>query len=199
MGRANRIVGLVLCVVTMAVLGVSAEEAEPITLRVRFLDDVGVPADVAETARNEVSGIFRRSQISLTWIEFDACQGSCFTIKMVSKLLGDKSRNPKVIGIAPGTREVRGKLAYIFYERVRVYSAQLGLDTAQMLGHVIAHELGHLLLPYGSHTVAGIMRSEWDRAQVTSAASGTLRFTPVQVELIRERLQAFALPIARAR
>ena len=199
MSRLNKVFGLVLCVSAIGAPFASAQEAEPITVRVRLIDEVGVPADVAEQARNEVSTIFHRSNIGFEWADAGTCAGSCFVIKVIAKLAGDKVRNPKVVGIAPGTREARGRLAYIFYERIRVYSGELGFDTAQMLGHVMAHELGHLLLPYGSHSIAGIMRGEWDRSQVALAASGTLRFTPVQVDLIRARLQASASPIAHAR
>jgi hypothetical protein len=68
-----------------------------------------------------------------------------------------------------------------------------------MLGHVIAHELGHLLLPHGGHSVGGVMRAEWDPAQVMSAARGILTFTPDQAGMIRERLQASVSPSAHVR
>ena len=200
MNRTNWILGLALLAVATAPGSAWGQDGEPIVVRAVFHDSVGVPAEIAERARNEVRGIFRRSNITFAWIDSNACEGSCLNIKVVSKPLGDKSRyNPKVVGMAPGTLEFRGRLAYIFYERIRVYSGELGMDTAQMLGHVIAHEIGHLLLPYGAHSVAGIMRAEWDRRQVSDAAMGTLRFTPVQAELIRTRLQASASPIASAR
>ena len=71
---------------------------------------------------------------------------------------------------------------------------------ATMLSHdAMAHEMGHLLLPHGAHSVAGLMRAEWDRAQVRNAATGLLTFTPDQASLIRERLRASASPIAHVR
>jgi hypothetical protein len=200
MRRTSWTLGLVLCVVVTGPQSAAGENADPSTLRVLLHDDAGVPAETVERARQEVSGVFRRSKISFEWISADECAGSCFIVRIVSKPIGAKSRrNPKVVGLAPGTRELRGTLAFAFYDRIRVYSAALGLDASQMLGHVMAHELGHLLLPYGAHAVAGIMRPEWDRVQATHAATGTLAFTRDQSALIRERLQASASPIAHAR
>ena len=104
-----------------------------------------------------------------------------------------------MLGVAPGTKEVRGRNLWIFYPQIRAYSVELGMDASQMLGHVMAHEMGHLLLPYGAHSVTGLMRPDWDRSQVQAANRGLLTFTPAQAGLIRERLQAFASPSAHAR
>jgi hypothetical protein len=197
-GRTKWIVGLVLWTVATGPQSAAGESADPSTLRVLLHDDAGVPAETVERARQEVSGVFRRSKIPFAWISADACAGSCFIIKIVSQPVGAKSRDPRVVGIAPGTRELRGKLAFVFYDRIRVFSAELGLDVSQMLGHVMAHELGHLLLPYGAHSLTGIMRPAWDRLQVNGATGGTLRFTSDQPELIRTRLQNSASPIAHA-
>ena len=199
MSRTKRIHGLVLLTALVGYQSAAGQDVDASRLRVLLDDDAGVPAQTLERAQDEVIRIFRRSNIPFVWIDGDGCYGSCLIIRIVSKPLGGGSRDPKVVGIAPGTRELRGTIAFVFYERIRVYSGQLGLDPSQMLGHVIAHELGHLLLPYGAHSVAGIMRPSWDRVQANRAAEGTLRFMADQASLIRERLQVSAAPIAHAR
>ena len=73
-----------------------------------------------------------------------------------------------------------------------LYSAELGIDASQMLGHVMAHELGHLLLPHGAHSLAGLMRRDGIAAQVEPATAGLLTFAPAEAALIRERLYASA-------
>ncbi len=199
MGRNCWIAGLALCAGLGPWQSAEAQISGPATVRVVLHDDAGVPVETVDRARQELSRVFRKSNIPFAWIGTDACEGSCLRIRIVSKSLGGKSSNRQVVGIAPGTRELRGKLAYVFYDRILVYSAELGLDASQMLGHVMAHELGHLLLPYGAHSLTGIMRPAWDRPQVNGATSGTLTFTSDQAELIRTRLLASALPIAHAR
>jgi hypothetical protein len=200
MFRTKWIPGLVLWAMVAGPQGAAGQDAGPTSIRVLLYNDAGVPAETLDRAQQEVTALFARSNISFAWISLGTCERSCLRIRIVSKpLKGDATRDPKVVGLAPGTRELRGALAFAFYERIREYSRELGLDASQMLGLVIAHELGHLLLPYGSHSVAGIMRPSWDRIQVDDAARGTLRFTPAQAALIRERLQAPASPIAHAR
>lgn len=199
MSRTKRIYGWVLVTALIGCRSAAGQGVEPSSLRVLLQDDAGVPAETLERARHEVEGVFHRSHISFSWIVAGTCEQSCHIIKIVSKPVGVMSRDSKVVGVAPGTREARGRIAFVFYDRIRVYSAELRIDTWQMLGHVMAHELGHLLLPYGAHSIAGIMRRSWDRDQAHRAAERTLRFTADQASLIRERLQASAAPIAHAR
>src|SRR3974377_268085 len=59
------------------------------------------------------------------------------------------------------------------------------VSKAQILGHAIAHEVGHLLLNLEVHSERGIMRGEWGRAEMWDAAYGMLLFTPEQAELLR--------------
>jgi len=78
-------------------------------------------------------------------------------------------------------------LASVYYD----YAVRLALteyrefDTRRVLGCVIAHELGHLLLGPNSHTRAGIMQSPWKREQVRQAMMGTLLFTAEQAKLMQ--------------
>ena len=57
-----------------------------------------------------------------------------------------------------------------------------------MLAHVMAHEVGHLLLPHG-HSATGLMRANWDAADLRRAVYRQLNFTAEQAELIRARLR----------
>jgi hypothetical protein len=58
-----------------------------------------------------------------------------------------------------------------------------------ILGCVIAHEIGHLLLGPNNHSVAGIMQRQWERKQVDQAMTGTLLFMPEQSKLMRAQAQ----------
>jgi len=51
----------------------------------------------------------------------------------------------------------------------------------------MAHEIGHLLLPYG-HSATGLMRAKWDEKDLRLAVHGQLNFTAEEAELIRTRL-----------
>ena len=59
------------------------------------------------------------------------------------------------------------------------------VSKAQILGHAIAHELGHLLLNQQVHSPHGIMRGEWSFVDFREMTSGMLLFTPEQAEYLR--------------
>ena len=96
------------------------------------------------------------------------------------------------LGGAVGTREFRGRTAYVFYKRVeRVARTYLNTSRRRVivLAHAMAHEIGHLLLPYG-HSATGLMRADWDAKDMRLAVHGRLNFASEQAELMRTRLLA---------
>jgi hypothetical protein len=58
------------------------------------------------------------------------------------------------------------------------------VSKGQILGHVIAHEVGHVLLNQQVHSAHGIMRAEWDIADFRDMTSGMLLFSSQQAEFL---------------
>ena len=110
-------------------------------------------------------------------------------IKIVANPIGESGRHPTVLAIAPGSKEARGTVAYLFYHRIHNLGQLLQLEVSQLLGHVMAHEMGHLLLPYGSHAASGITKAGWGTQQSRLASTHSLTFEPSQAALIRARLR----------
>jgi hypothetical protein len=80
------------------------------------------------------------------------------------------------------------RLATVFYRRIEDLSpARHDKDTGYILGTVIAHELGHLLLPPHAHPRTGIMQGGLHK-QV--AARGGLCFNEREAREIRLELLA---------
>ena len=59
-----------------------------------------------------------------------------------------------------------GEMATIFHEQVRTVARQSGVDDAELLGRVVAHEIGHLLLKANTHSRNGLMRGVWSIAEL---------------------------------
>jgi hypothetical protein len=82
-----------------------------------------------------------------------------------------------------------GAFAGVFYDRVKRLSSR-GFSEPVILGHAIAHELGHLLLGFEAHSEEGIMKDEWHAKELKRAENATLVFDAVQRTRIRQNLTA---------
>lgn len=58
----------------------------------------------------------------------------------------------------------------------------------QILGHAIAHEIGHLLLASDTHSLFGIMKADYDRKDLVILGEGNLFFTAEEARLLRSAL-----------
>ena len=84
--------------------------------------------------------------------------------------------------------EGTGYYSYVFQDRVEQLARDSHANRSEILGHVAAHEIGHLLLGSNAHSQMGIMCANWYGRQLRSAAMGTLLFTPQESQLIRAKL-----------
>ena len=83
-----------------------------------------------------------------------------------------------------------GAYATVLYEPLAELAAHYHAPASQLLGHAVAHEIGHLFLGANSHSPHGLMRARWDENDVQRAVERNLLFTRQQAELIRARMLA---------
>jgi len=89
------------------------------------------------------------------------------------------------LGFAPLSEGDRGSYASAFYDRVKSLAAGGDFAPALILGHAVAHEIGHLLLRTMTHSSVGIMRALWGREDLKRARVGHLHFTLQQAQSMR--------------
>jgi hypothetical protein len=75
----------------------------------------------------------------------------------------------------------------VFYPLIDDLCRDFEANRSLVLGDVMAHEIGHLLLGH-AHSLAGIMRPKWRSQELEQVAHGTLLFTADQARIIRARL-----------
>ena len=178
----------------------SADPAEPLRITVHVHDYAHVPPAILARAEDEAARIYRAAGVALEWVDestpsarlHPATMGhSDLNINILSSEMTKGKRTAEdAMGAATGDPEARGRLAYVFYARVANMARIARKTIDPILGHVIAHEIGHLLLPQNSHSPSGVMRATWDSRQTRLAVNGLLRFTPEQAELIRSRVSS---------
>jgi len=95
------------------------------------------------------------------------------------------------MGIAYLSADGTGCYADLFYDRASLVHEISHISMATILGHGIAHELGHLLLGTNSHAPAGIMRARWQPADLASASQGHLLFSTLESQEMRNKLSAW--------
>jgi hypothetical protein len=75
-----------------------------------------------------------------------------------------------------------------FYQRSRQLHRDWGVDVGGIMGAIIAHEIGHLLLGSNAHAAIGIMRAHWQDAELRMLSKGELLFTTEQGARMRTNL-----------
>ncbi len=190
MGRTSWIVGLTLLAGFANSANAAADPQERLTVKVLVHDAAGISAEILEQARRETTRIFADAGIDLLWATQGVTKTRYVIIKILPRPVNEMSRDIRALGFAAGTREGYGKIAYVFYDRIRDTGRVLTLPAPVIMGHVIAHEMGHLLLSYGSHSLAGLMKGEWDQYQALRAMERDLRFSREEIVRIKSRLAA---------
>ncbi len=164
--------------VTIVRIANAAEPGDPLTISLQMTNEARVPAHVLEQSQNEVTRIFLRAGLIVRWTD----TGSRFTVQIVPQVLGYGRAGSTVMGVA--LRRGNSAKAQIFFKQVQDFARLHRIDTASVLACVIAHEIGHLLLPGTTHSPTGLMQAQWDRALVHNAATGSLTFTDAQAARI---------------
>jgi len=176
----------------------AADPAPTLTIVLQVPGHGSAPPHIVTRAKAEMSRIYRDAGIDIVWTK--EAPDPQVTLTILSRELTDQlTVVTTALGGAVGTRDYRGRRAYVFYNRVervaRTYlntSRRRGTndtDNVIVLAHAMAHEIGHLLLPYG-HSATGLMRADWDAKDMRLAVHGRLNLTSEQAELIRTRLLA---------
>lgn len=92
--------------------------------------------------------------------------------------------------LLPSEKGEFGNRANVFFERITLLADASEASRALLLGHAMAHEIGHLLLGAGSHARSGIMRGPWRQREVRQAATGMLHFSDDEARRMQKQVRA---------
>ena len=80
-------------------------------------------------------------------------------------------------------------VATIFAAHVADMARRSGTPLTTLMGHVAAHEIGHLLIGSNEHPAGGLMRGSWSWLTIQRAHAEDWRFSAADVATIRLRLE----------
>jgi hypothetical protein len=188
----------------------AADPAPGLHILLQVPDPVSVPLHVVTLAKTEMTRIYAEAGVTVTWTDLASLTeqggtassleqaGPVLTLVVLSRELSERFPvATDALGAAATSPGRRGRIAYVFYDRVeRIAPAYLNMarrpghddiDRIVVLAHAMAHEIGHLLLPHG-HSESGLMRADWTAMDLRDAKAGDLNFSSEQAASIREEL-----------
>jgi len=173
-----------------------AGAAEPkLGITVQVYNWAHVAPGTLTAAEGEDTRIFREAGVGVLWLncplspaeaqESPICAEPCPRGRFVVRIVSDVPAGFGETSLGVALNDT-GIYASVFYRRVDEFAKEGIATHSQILGHAMAHEIGHLLLDLRGHAAFGIMRGRWNVQDLRSASMGTLLFSPRESALIRD-------------
>jgi hypothetical protein len=148
-------------------------------------------------ATAEASAIFARTGVELAWAD---CTGPApeplcgqvegpvaLNLRLMPARLAPAELPEGIFGFAlMSTTSGFARTANVYYDRVGAIADGRKYRLAVVLGAMMAHEIGHLLLGQGSHSMYGLMSLPWGPKVLTAANRGMLSFSKREAMAIEQ-------------
>jgi hypothetical protein len=180
----------VVLVLFVSVVGSRPASAQDGTVRIvlHLSDFYHLPPNELDSAKHWAERPYARIGVHVVWSDGAAATAPSdgarhFDVVILSEGM---TREKMPVDDALGEASAVTARAYIHYSRILAFSRRTTSDPLTVLAMVMAHELGHMLLPGSIHTSAGLMRGHWEGfiagvPPFLSAQAAAIRATLTQV------------------
>jgi len=182
-------------IAVVALLGVGY--AQTAQLNVSVYNDAGVEQPMLNKAESVAGTVLARAGIDVEWencssrhLSANACDHPDRQLSLRITPNTIHSMEASVFGVAFLSAEGKGRYADVFYSRALQLHDDNRVGLPEVLGCVMAHELGHLLLGSNAHSAIGIMQKQWRSGELKQLQRGALLFTTEQAKRMQETLSA---------
>ena len=158
----------------------------------------GVREPIVAKAKAETDLVFRSAGVTVVWQDCDTFPTPAELEREPWFIVRLRTGKPPLTA-GPASLDVMGKafvedhsggtMADAYFQAIQARSEQHNGDSGLLLGFVMAHELGHLLLGPG-HTPEGVMQAAWGQKQMDALRQRWLRFTEEGATRIRRALES---------
>ncbi len=146
-------------------------------------------------AEREATKIFCQAGIETVWLDHALSRvpqklfgATVLALKILPESMAARyGHRLTTLGFAIPSRE-GGTHASVFYQRVKDLAKGTVETEPEILGHALAHEIGHLLLGSTGHDPTGIMHTDWSREELHQMSWQYLCFSAEQAEVLRTNL-----------
>jgi hypothetical protein len=166
-------------------------------LTVSIFNDAAVPPSVLADAETRASFVLRRAGLEVSWLDCGTsrsgppdpdCNTIAFPQHLSVRLVSTHGGlTQDTFGQSFQDAEGNGAYAVVYFGVLSASKPATSMRPGDLLGFVIAHELGHLLLGLNSHSATGLMSAVWQSGEIHQATRGNLFFTDAQQDRIRYR------------
>jgi hypothetical protein len=158
------LIGIVAFTAQSRVFAHQSDDRDRVSVLVRVDNVANVPVDVLRLSEARASAVFGEIAVQLEWIDgptanHDGVTAQYTVVIMARGAAEGKATQEGLTDAVVGEAALLAHRAYIFYDRIAALRVVHPRDLGSILGDVIAHELGHLMLPANSHSASGIMRA----------------------------------------
>jgi hypothetical protein len=173
-----------LTVAMMFAMGANAWGAEMIQV---YVNGGNISSAMVAVAEDTASRILATAGVQISW-RFGAPHRGENTGAIVVDFPEHTAPNDHP-GAMAYSRPYEGVHIVVLYERMQKVSARL---RPVLLGHVLVHELTHVLEGVEHHSATGIMRAHWDSNDYNQMLIAPMSFAAEDIEMIRSGIEARA-------
>jgi hypothetical protein len=172
---------------------------------VRLYDSAALPAATRAASLAVATSILNTAGLGIEWlacempagIDINPCSRPVESAELIVHLTRAASdtlaRRVELGHSLVDTAARAGSLATIYVDRAARFAREWRAHEDVVIGRVVAHELGHLLLGTGRHTDTGLMRAVWtpkaNRPEVARDWSFTREDAAAMRDMVRLRVR----------
>jgi len=180
-----------------------ADTTARVPVTVLIYDGFGLTGDDITAARAQADAILREAGIAPVWLYCELAEGhgqspgdQCKIggrpdVLMVRVLRSSRLSGSKRVPLGEAQIDIRahmGLIATVFADRVATTSDRAGANARGVLGRVIAHEIGHLLIGTNHHSTNGLMRAVWTDVELRRPVGLEWHFSASEARSMRAEI-----------